>query len=80
MDAEEARRLAGRWQKEESLRRFIGVARRDATEKMLGWPATTWVDVNDVVPGLAGEPVEAKNERAAEIARGVGLGASLAGN
>jgi hypothetical protein len=66
------------WNKEESIRRFIEVARRDATDKMLGWLATTWTDVNDVVAGLAGEPIDPKRERTPEIARGVQLGAKLA--
>ncbi len=46
------------WNEVDAVRRLIEVARRDATEKMLGYLATTWVPVDDLVPALAGEPVQ----------------------
>jgi hypothetical protein len=66
------------WNKEESVRRLIEVARRDATPKMLGYMATTWGNVTDLVAGLAGEAIPASNERAAAVVAGVKLGAKLA--
>ena len=68
----------GGWNKEKSIRRFIAVARRDATDKMLGYMATTWTDMNGVVAGLAGEPTDPENERIADVVKGVQLGAELA--
>ena len=68
----------GGWNKEKSIRRFIEVARRDATPLMLGYMATTWADVTKVVAGLAGEPLGAEDEKIADIAAGVKLGAALA--
>jgi len=65
------------WNQEESIRRFIEVARRDATPKMLGYLATTWTNVVDIVAGLAGEPVEPSKERLGQIIAGVKLGAEL---
>jgi len=66
------------WNKEASIRRFIEVARREQTPKMLGYLATTWSDVNAVVSGLAGEPIDAEHPRIADIVAGVRLGAQLA--
>ncbi len=66
----------GGWNKPESITRFIEVARRDATPKMLGYLATTWTDVEKVVDGLSGKPME--EERLAAIVGGVKLGAELA--
>jgi len=65
------------WNKEASVRRFIEVARRDATPKMLGYMATTWSSVSDVVAALAGEPPNPENERLPDIVAGVRLGAQL---
>ena len=66
------------WNKEQSIRRFIEVARREMTPKMLGYMATTWTDVTAVVAGLAGEPLDPKQERLPDIIAGVRLGAELA--
>lgn len=66
------------WNKEKSIRRFVEVARRDATDKMIGYMATTWTNLNDIVAGLAGEPIEGDKERTPDIAAGVRLGAELA--
>jgi hypothetical protein len=68
----------GGWNKEPSIRRLIEVARRDATEKMLGYLATTWTSLNDVVAGLAAEPTDPDNARVADIVNGVRLGVQLA--
>jgi len=68
----------GGWNKEQSIREFIEVARREATPKMLGYMATTWTNVNQVVAGLAGESTDPKNERLPDIVAGVRLGAELA--
>jgi len=67
----------GGWNKEQSIRRFVEVARRDATPLMLGYLCTTWSDVNRVVAGLSGEPL-GDEDRAAAIVAGVKLGAKLA--
>jgi hypothetical protein len=66
------------WNKEASIRRFIEVARRDATPKMLGYMATTWTSVTDVVTGLAGGPINPEHKRLPDIVAGVRLGAELA--
>jgi len=66
------------YNKEQSIRRFIEVARRDGTPRMLGYLATTWTDLNKLVAGLAGEPVESQEERLADIIGAVRLGAELA--
>lgn len=66
------------WNKEQSIRRFIEVARREAGPRMLGYLATTWTSVNDVVAGLAGEPIDPAKERLGDIVAGVRLGMQLA--
>ena len=66
------------WNKEASIRRFIEVARRDATPKMLGYMATTWSNANLVIAGLAGEPIDPQHPRIADIVAGAKLGARLA--
>ncbi len=66
------------WNKEQSIRRFIEVARREATDKMLGYMATTWTNLNHIVAGLVGEDTESENKRLPDIISGVQLGAKLA--
>jgi hypothetical protein len=66
------------WNKEASVRRIIEVARRDDRGKMLGYMATTWTGINDIIAGLAGEPIDPSKERVANIVAGVKLGAKLA--
>ena len=68
----------GGWNKEKSITRFIEVARRDATPKMLGYLATTWSDAGKIIAGLAGEPYEDNEGRITAIVEGVKLGAKLA--
>ncbi len=64
------------WNKPESIGKFMDVSRRNATSKMLGYLATTWTDVEKLVAGLSGEPVD--DEKVAAIVKGVKLGAELA--
>ena len=66
------------WNKEPSITKFIEVARREATPRMLGYLATTWCDLNPLVAGLAGEPIPPEHERVPAIVAGVRLGAELA--
>ncbi len=66
------------WNKEQSITRFIEVARREATDKMLGYMATTWTNLNHIVAGLVGEDTESENKRLPDIISGVQLGARLA--
>jgi hypothetical protein len=66
------------WNKEESVRKIIECARRDDRGKMLGYLATTWTGVTDVVKGLAGGPLDPEKERVAAIVNGVKVGAQLA--
>ena len=47
------------WNEEESIRRFIEVARKESGPRMLGYLCTTWTDVTPVVEGLAASPAEA---------------------
>jgi len=69
----------GGWNKEQSIRTFFGVAEREAGPRMLGYMATTWTNLNDIVAGLAGEPIDPAKERVPSIVAGVRLGAELAG-
>jgi hypothetical protein len=69
--------LAG-WNNEESIRRFIKVARKESGPLMLGYLCTTWTDVVAVVKGLAGEPVESGRRGPGRVVAGVKLGAQLA--
>ena len=66
------------WNKEASIRRLIEVARQEAGPKMLGYLCTTWTGVDQIVAGLAGEPIDPAHERVAAIVAGVKLGAELA--
>jgi len=68
----------GGWNKEESIKRLVEVARRDATPLMLGYLATTWSDTEKVVAGLGGQPLGEEDARIAAIVEGVKLGAKLA--
>ncbi len=62
------------WNRQNSVRRLIEVARREATPKMLGYMATTWGNMTDIVATLAA----AKSDRVAAVVSGVTLGAKLA--
>jgi len=67
------------WNREESIRRFIEVARKESGPLMLGYLCTTWVDTNQIVKGLAGETVEeTRGRRRGNVVAGVKLGAELA--
>jgi len=66
------------WNNEKGITRFIEVARENASPGMLGYMATTWTNMTDVVAGLAGDPIPADNERLPAIIAGVKLGARLA--
>ncbi len=65
------------WNEENAVRRFIEVSRKDASEKMVGYLATTWISLEDVVTMLAAEQVKKRNRRAGDIATCVGLAAEL---
>ena len=66
------------WNKEQSITKFIEVARREATPLMLGYLATTWSGTEKIIAGLAGQPLGEEDARAAAIVAGVRLGAKLA--
>jgi len=67
------------WNNEESIRRFIEVARRESGPLMLGYLCTTWTDVTRVVAGLAGEiEPDAGHRGIGPIINGVRVGAALA--
>jgi hypothetical protein len=65
------------WNEEDAVRRFIEVSRKDASEKMVGYLATTWTSPEDIATMLAAEQVKKRNRRAADIATCVGLAAEL---
>ena len=65
------------WNEVEAVRHFIEVAREQGSPKVLGYMATTWTDVNDVVAGLAGEPTDPKNKGIEKIVAAVRAGAEL---
>lgn len=67
------------WNREESIRRFIEVSRKESGPRMLGYLCTTWGDTNQLVKGLAGETVEeTRGRRRGNVVAGVKLGAELA--
>jgi hypothetical protein len=66
------------WNKVQSVRHLLEIARRDATPAMLGYLATTWTDVNGLVAALAGETISPEHERLPDIVEAVRLGAQLA--
>lgn len=68
------------WNQEKSIRNLIAAARREANPRVLGYMATTWSGVTQVVAGLAGEPIDPEHKRLPEIVAGVKLGATLAQN
>jgi hypothetical protein len=65
------------WNEEESIRKFIEVARKEAGPLMLGYLCTSWSNVTAVVNGLAGEPTEGGRRGVQRIVAGVKLGAEL---
>jgi hypothetical protein len=66
------------WNKPQAVRRLIGVARRDAGKKMLGYLATTWLPVREVVPALAGQSVPSDSEQLPKVVECVRLGTEMA--
>jgi len=69
--------LPAGWNEEPAVQRLIEVSRRDATDKMLGYLATTWVPVSDLVAALAGEQPESRNGNLPKVVSCVRLGAKL---
>jgi len=66
------------WNNEESIRRFIEVARKESGSLMVGYLCTTWTSVVAVVNGLAGEaPAEGGRRGIQRVIAGVKLGAEL---
>ncbi len=65
------------WNEVDAVRRLIEVANRDATEKMVGYLATTWVPVAELVPALAGEQVQSDSAELPKVVECVKLGADL---
>ena len=66
------------WNKPQAVRGLMAVARRDAGKKMLGYPATTWLPVREVVPALAGQSVPSDSEQLPKVVECVRLGAEMA--
>ena len=66
------------WNREASIRRMIEVARHDDRGKMLGYMATTWTSVTDIISGLEGGPMDPERKRLPDIVNGVKVGAALA--
>ena len=62
----------------DAVRRFIEVARKEATPRMVGYLATTWTDVTRVVAGLAGQPYQERRQEITRVVTSVKLGAALA--
>ena len=65
------------WNEPDAVRRLIEVARRDATEKMVGYLATTWVPVTDLTPALAGESAESVGGEPLKVVECVQLASEL---
>ncbi len=66
------------WNEPPAVERLIQVSRRDSSDRMVGYMATTWTGVGDLVSALAGEPVEPESENFANVLSCVRLGARLA--
>jgi len=69
----------GGWNETDAVRRLIEVARRDATDRMIGYLATTWVSIAELVPALSGEQVETENKEVPKVAACVRLASDLWG-
>ncbi len=65
------------WNNEEAVRQLIEVSRKDATEKMLGYLATTWTSLEDVATVLAAEQAKKNNRHLGRVAACVSLAAEL---
>jgi hypothetical protein len=59
------------WNNEEAVRRLIEVSRKDATDKMVGYLATTWTSLEDVAIVLAAEQVKKRHKGVGRIAASV---------
>ena len=68
------------WNEEAAVRRLVEVSRGEATEKMLGYLATTWVEVGALAAKLTGETVETDDRDVPKVVSCVRLGAELAGD
>ena len=66
------------WNAEAAVRRLVEVSREQATEKMLGYLATTWVEVGALAGELAGETVATDDRDVPRVGSCVRLGADLA--
>ncbi len=66
------------WNRQEAVRRLIEVSREDATDKMLGYLATTWTSVEDIAIVLAAEQVKKRSRNAGRVAACVSLAAEIA--
>jgi hypothetical protein len=67
----------GGWNVTDAVQRLIEVSRRDATPKMLGYLATTWVPVVELVLALAGDPFDDSSEHVPAVRDCVKLAAGL---
>ncbi len=59
------------WNNEEAVRRLIEVSRKDATEKMVGYLATTWTSLEEVTIVLAAEQVKKGKKGVGRVAAAV---------
>jgi hypothetical protein len=59
------------WNNPHAVRRLIEVSHKDATDKMLGYLATTWTSVEDITIFLAAEQVKKKNKDADKVSASV---------
>jgi len=69
------------WNRENSIRRFIEVARKESGPRMVGYLCTTWVGITPVVKGLSGEPIDTtqrEQRRLPNLIAGIKLGAAMA--
>lgn len=65
------------WNETGAVRRLIEVARRDETERMLGYLATTWGRPDELAASLSGEPVGSDDKELPRVVSCVRLAAEL---
>jgi hypothetical protein len=66
------------WKEPAAIRRLLEVSRRHETDRMLGYLATTWCPVSEVVAGLTGDQDDFDTSYVPDVVVGVRLGAALA--
>jgi uncharacterized C2H2 Zn-finger protein len=65
------------WDEEAAVRRLIEMSRRDAAGKMVGYLATTWIGIDELVPALAGDETAGESRHLPGVVAAVKAAAEL---